>query len=150
MASQIDHAVVGVIVMRDDTFLVVKETKDGRQGLYNVPGGHVEPHETLFEAAVREVKEESGYDVELTGLLGVYQTILPHINVSGPVFSAKVLGGDAVVSKAHPEVRWVTIEELRNLSKKGQFFTSYPPHAAEMMIQGRLLPLEAVICKRID
>lgn len=68
----VDHALVSVVVEQEGKFLLVQESKPGRERLYNVPGGHVEGHETLQEAAVREVKEESGYDVELTGLLGVY------------------------------------------------------------------------------
>ena len=150
MTQQIDHAVVGVIVVRDDKILLVRETKPGREGQYNVPGGHVEPHETLFEAAIRETKEESGYDIELTGLIGVYQTVLAHINVSGPVFSARVSGGKAVSSRQHPEVRWVSIEELGELHKAGRLFTTYPPHATQLLLEGKVLPLDAVICNRVD
>lgn len=149
MNRQVDHAVIGVIVEHKGKILLVQEGKVGREGLYNVPGGHVEPHETLFEAAVRESKEESGYDVELTGLLGVYQTVLPHINVSGPVLAAKVVGGEATASKEHPDVRWVSLDELRALYEDGKLFTTYPPHAAELLLSGKTLPLDAVICNRV-
>lgn len=150
MAGQVDHAVVGVLVEQDGKFLLVRESKPGREGLYNTPGGHVEPHETLFESAVREVREESGYEIELTGLLTVYQTILPHINVSGPVFAARVVGGSAKPTAEHPEVRWFSIEELRELEAGKRLFTSYPVYAAELLLAGKLLPLDTVVCLRAD
>lgn len=150
MTRQIDHAVVGVIVEQDGKILVVQESKPGRERLYSVPGGHVEHHETLLQAAVREVKEESGYDVELIGLIGVFQTVLSHINVSGPVFAAKVIGGSATPSKEHPEVRWVNVEELRSLEQAGWMFTRYQLRAIERLLAGKLLPLDAVDCDIVD
>jgi len=150
LARQIDHAVVGVIVEQDGKILVVKEGKPERGGKYNAPGGHVEEHETLLEAAVREVKEETGYDVELTGLIGVYQTIFPHLNVSGPVFAARVISGEATISEEHPEVKWISFEELKALDKARRLFTRYSPHAAKMLLDGKILPLEAVVCETLD
>jgi 8-oxo-dGTP diphosphatase len=144
---QVDHSVVSTLVVIDDKFLLVQEGKPGREGLYNLPGGHVEAHETLFEAAIRETKEESGYEIELTGVVGVYQSIYSHINVSGPVFSAKVVGGKPLTSKAHPDVKWVTMEELHAMAKAGQLFTKYPPAAADHYTSRGRLPLDIVtIC----
>ena len=150
MRRQIDHAVVGVIVEQHGKILIVQESKPGRERLYSVPGGHVEHNETLLQAAVREVKEESGYDVELVGLIGVFQTVWPHINVSGPVFAAKVVGGSAMPSKEHPEVRWVNIAELRSLERAGQMFTKYQLRAAEWLLAGKLLPLDSVDCEIVE
>lgn len=131
MKLVIDHAIVDVLVVDGDKYLLVEEGKPGREGLYNLPGGHVEAHETLQQAAIRETREETGFEVELTGVVGIYQGIYPHINVSGPVFSAKVVGGAATSSSEHPSVRWVTKEELLALDKDGKMFTRYPPHAAK-------------------
>mgnify|MGYP001110229265 CR=1 FL=1 len=109
-----------------------------------------QPHETLLEAAIREAKEESGYDIELTGLITVYQSIWPHINVSGPVFAARVVGGNAQPSGKHPEVRWFSIEELRELEAAGRLFTTYPVLAAELLLAGKVLPLDTVVCVRAE
>jgi len=141
---QVDHAVVAVLVVKDGKYLLIQEGKPGREGLYNIPGGHIEPHETLFEAAVRETKEETGYDIELTGLVGVYQSIYPHINVSGPVFSAKVIGGEAMASAQHPEVLWVTGEEIHELAAQSKLFTKYPPIAVQHYKIRGILPLDTV------
>jgi ADP-ribose pyrophosphatase YjhB (NUDIX family) len=96
------------------------------------------------------VREESGYEVELTGLLAVYQSILPDINVCSTVFAAKVVGGEVKPTVEHPEIRWCSIEELRELEAKKRLFTSYPVYAAELLPAGKVLPLDSVVCVRAD
>ncbi len=55
---------------------MVEELKRGRMVL-NQPAGHLDPNETLTEAAVRETLEETGWDVEPTGVLGIYLYTAP-------------------------------------------------------------------------
>lgn len=142
--SQIDHAIVDVLIVDKEKFLLIAEGKPGREGRYNLPGGHVEPHETLFETAVRETKEETGFDIELTGLVGIYQGIYPGMNIAGPVFSGKVIGGKATPSFKHPEIRWVTKDELYQLAKGGKLFTKYPPFAVNHYLTRGTFPLDIV------
>ena len=66
------HVTVATVVPRDGRFLLVEETVRG-QLVLNQPAGHLDPDETLQAAAVRETLEETGWDVELTGLLTVQQ-----------------------------------------------------------------------------
>ncbi len=66
------HVTVATVVPRDGRFLLVEETVRG-QLVLNQPAGHLDPDETLQDAAVRETLEETGWDVSLTGLLGVQQ-----------------------------------------------------------------------------
>ncbi|MGH8122158.1 MAG: NUDIX hydrolase, partial [Rudaea sp.] len=63
---------VATIVARDGRFLVVEELVRGELVL-NQPAGHLEPGETLHAAALRETLEETGWTVELTDLVGIYQ-----------------------------------------------------------------------------
>ncbi|HSE29790.1 MAG TPA: NUDIX domain-containing protein [Candidatus Saccharimonadales bacterium] len=142
--AKIDHAIVDILIIKDDKFLLVQESKPGREGLYNIPGGHVDAHETLFEAAVREAKEETGYDVELTGVIGIYQSILPELNVSGPVFTAKIIGGEATSSAEHPDVKWVSADELYRMAKEGELFTKYPPFAVNHYLTRGAFGLEII------
>lgn len=65
------HVTVAAIVARDGKFLFVEETVGSRTVL-NQPAGHWEAGETLVEAVVREVLEETAWDIEPTALLGVY------------------------------------------------------------------------------
>jgi len=70
------HVTVATIVVRDGRLLLVEERIDGRDVL-NQPAGHLEPGESLLQAAVRETLEETGWDVTPTGLVGVYQWKAP-------------------------------------------------------------------------
>ena len=62
---------VASVIERDGHFLLVEEeTSDGIR--FNQPAGHLDPNETLVEAAVRETIEESAYDFTPTALIGIY------------------------------------------------------------------------------
>ncbi|MGS1079052.1 NUDIX hydrolase [Pseudoxanthomonas beigongshangi] len=63
---------VATIVVRDGRLLMVEERAQGRV-VFNQPAGHLEPDETLFDAALRETREETGWDVRLTAFVGAYQ-----------------------------------------------------------------------------
>ena len=67
---------VATIVCRDDRFLLVEEyIRDVL--VLNQPAGHLEPGESLLQAAVRETLEETAWTVELTDLIGIYQWMAP-------------------------------------------------------------------------
>ncbi len=65
------HVTVATIVEDNGLFLLVEELQDG-QSVLNQPAGHLEPNETLTEAALRETLEETGWQVELTAVVGIY------------------------------------------------------------------------------
>lgn len=111
------HPVVTVatVVVRDDRFLQVEEAIGGRLML-NQPAGHLEPNESLLDAAVRETLEETGWDVHLTQFIGTYQWVAP----SGQCFLRFAFAADPLTH--YPErrldtgvvrARWMTQEELR-------------------------------------
>src|SRR5690606_32781366 len=74
---------VATVVVRDGQLLMVEETSRGRLVL-NQPAGHLEPDESLADAALRETREETGWDVRLTCFIGAYQWKAP----AGPDGSA--------------------------------------------------------------
>jgi 8-oxo-dGTP pyrophosphatase MutT (NUDIX family) len=63
---------VATIVEHDGQYLMVEEMASGRC-VINQPAGHLEPDESLCDAALRETREETGWDVRLTGFVGAYQ-----------------------------------------------------------------------------
>ncbi|WP_305805172.1 NUDIX hydrolase [Stenotrophomonas sp. YIM B06876] len=66
------HVTVATVVSRAGQLLLVEEEIGGRR-LLNQPAGHLEPGETLAQAAMRETLEETGWEVQLTSLIGSYQ-----------------------------------------------------------------------------
>ena len=67
---------VATVVVADGRLLCVEERVNGRL-VINQPAGHLEPDESLLEAALRETREETGWDVRLTAFLGAYQWKAP-------------------------------------------------------------------------
>lgn len=63
---------VATVVVRDGRFLLVEEEQNGKRVL-NQPAGHLECGESLVEAALRETREETGWEVQLTAFIGTYQ-----------------------------------------------------------------------------
>ena len=60
---------VATVVVRDGRLLCVEERANGRLVL-NQPAGHLEPDESLVEAALRETREETGWNVRITHVVG--------------------------------------------------------------------------------
>ena len=67
---------VATVVVDGGRLLVVEESVGGRLVL-NQPAGHLEPDESLIDAALRETREETGWDVRLTAFVGAYQWKAP-------------------------------------------------------------------------
>ena len=63
---------VATVVVRDGRLLCVEERSNGHL-VINQPAGHLEPDESLQEAALRETREETGWNVRITHLVGAYQ-----------------------------------------------------------------------------
>ncbi|PTU73818.1 NUDIX hydrolase [Pseudomonas mangrovi] len=70
------HVTVATIVEDQGRFLLVEELADGREVL-NQPAGHLEADESLTQAALRETLEETGWEVELTAVTGIYLYTAP-------------------------------------------------------------------------
>ena len=68
---------VATVVAHEGKLLMVEELAGGQRLVLNQPAGHLEPDESLFEAALRETREETAWDVRLTGFIGAYQWKAP-------------------------------------------------------------------------
>jgi len=111
--------VVGAIIEKDGKILLVKEAKLPAYGLWNTPAGHIEKGEGPLEGAKREVKEETGFDIEITGLLGVYvgkSMIHPNRVVAKIVFRGSVADGKLQFNKNEIlDSKWFTPHEILSM-----------------------------------
>ena len=88
------HVQIGsnAIVERDGSVLLVRLNYGPRDGHWTLPGGLVENDETTEEAAVRETKEETGFDVHLDGLLASWMR--PGFPILVVIYRAHITGGE--------------------------------------------------------
>lgn len=110
------HVTVATVIELNGRFLLVHERSDGQE-VYNQPAGHWEENETLADAALRETREETGWDVELTHLIGMSHYISPingftYLRIS---FAAKPLNltPNAKLDTDIIEAVWLTHEEIK-------------------------------------
>jgi ADP-ribose pyrophosphatase YjhB (NUDIX family) len=110
-----------VVTNEDGEILLIRRSDNDNWAL---PGGAMDLGESLPEAAVRETAEETGIDVEITGLAGVYtdprHVILYTSNGEvrqefSVVFAARPTGGTPTPSAETTEVRWTPVAELEAL-----------------------------------
>lgn len=87
---------VDVVIRYRGGYVLVKRLNEPFKGWWAIPGGIVEYGETVEQAAIREAKEETGLDVKLLGLIGVYSD--PHRDPRGHyvsiAFLAEAVGGE--------------------------------------------------------
>ena len=137
---------VATIVPRDGTFLLVEEMVHGRRVL-NQPAGHLESHESLHDAACRETLEETGWTVELTGFVAVYQWS----NAEGTAhfvrftFVAKPVTHDAARPLDAGILRacWLSRDEIA--ARSAELRSPMVLRGVDDFLTGRHLPLDTVV-----
>jgi 8-oxo-dGTP pyrophosphatase MutT (NUDIX family) len=111
--------VAGSIVRQDGKYLMVQEKQPKVYGLWNVPAGYVDRGEDVENAAVREAKEETGYDIKLDGLFSLY-----HDTTNEPVkhiYLAHTVGGELKPQEGEIlDVKWLTYQEIIQLNSNGK------------------------------
>jgi ADP-ribose pyrophosphatase YjhB (NUDIX family) len=111
---------VGVVVWRGDEVLLIERGKSPVSGNWSLPGGKQELGETVRETAHREIKEETGVDIEIVDLLDVVDLV--RRDDAGRVrfhytlvdFTARWQAGELVAGDDASDARWVRYEDLGN------------------------------------
>lgn len=115
------YLAVSAAVFRDGRVLIVRRARPPAHGLYTLPGGGVELGETLEQAVVREVREETALEIEPVALVGFRQAIAR--DTAGRIerhfvilpFAARFLGGEIALNEELAEADWRLPEEIAGL-----------------------------------
>jgi ADP-ribose pyrophosphatase YjhB (NUDIX family) len=103
---------VGAVVVDDGRLLLVRRGRGSAVGSWSVPGGRVERGETLGEAVVRELREETALEGICEGFLGWVERIDDEHHFVILDFTVTVLPGDPVAGDDATDVQWVPIDDV--------------------------------------
>lgn len=118
-----------VYLQKNNKILLLQEGGRLANGLWCLPGGHVDEGETFAEAAVREAVEESGYQVSLDKI--IYQSIITSTEYKGSfrdtpevelcIYKGKILGGELKLDDQALDLQWLSKEEFMQKSLRWSF-----------------------------
>ncbi len=122
MSERMPVAAVLAVVARDDRVLLVRRGKHPGFGLWGFPGGHIEPGEPLHDAALRELREETGVSATAGAILTAIDVI--RRDADSTVLHHFVLiavrchwqAGEGRAADDALEARWFTLDEVRTSS----------------------------------
>jgi 8-oxo-dGTP diphosphatase len=101
-----------------ENVLLLRRRKAPNRGLYNFPGGKIEPHEDPYEACLREVHEETGLRIHRAALRAILTVITRTTGAQWVLFAYaadRPPGSPDPVQTAEGELRWVPIAEVPTL-----------------------------------
>lgn len=107
------NAIVGVVIEKDGKYLLVQEAKESCRGKWNLPAGHLDPNETILAGAKREAKEETGCEVELTGVCQIGSRVLEDGVFVSVIFTSKLLSEEIAFDTSEIlDVKWFSYDEI--------------------------------------
>lgn len=122
--------VAGCILQKDGKYLLVQEHLPKAYGKWNLPAGHVDPGESTVNAAVREVKEETGLVVIADK--EVFSEAIPERDREFHIFTAQIVGSTLVVQPDEiMDAQWFGLDEIYQLQKEDQLRSEWMVRAIE-------------------
>ncbi len=108
---------VGVVCLRGDEVLLIRRGTPPRQGEWSLPGGRIEPGERAMEAGLRELREETGVEAKIVGLIDVVDGLFPEAGRHYVLidYAARWLAGEPVAGDDALEARFVALDQVDTL-----------------------------------
>lgn len=111
--------IAGCLIVRNNKVLMVKEAQKKCYGQWNFPAGHVDELEKITDAAIREVFEETGCKVKLTGVLPMCSAIGKNGKRLMVRFTADIIEENIKFDTEEIlDVKWIDIEDVKNMTKE--------------------------------
>lgn len=110
------NVVAAVIQNEEDKILIAQRNlKKSQGGLWEFPGGKIEPNETKEEAIIREIKEEMDIDIETKKFIDQKIFNYPDKDINLIAIECKQIKGDIKLNE-HEDFKWVNKNELKNFN----------------------------------
>lgn len=104
--------IVGGVIEKNGKVLLVQEKCYGK---WNLPAGHLDPNESIMQGAIREIKEETGCDVELTGIANLANRIIEDDIFVCIIFTTKLINENIIINPEEIlDVKWWNVEDVLN------------------------------------
>ncbi|MDO8618192.1 MAG: NUDIX domain-containing protein [Candidatus Uhrbacteria bacterium] len=115
MAHALGIAVWGIVLDQHQKVLLCHRTD---QDLWNLPGGGLEAGETPWEGCIREVKEETGFDVVIEKVTGLY--FKPETDEMGMAFRCQITGGAMRLNDEADQIKYFAFKDFPENTNKRQ------------------------------
>lgn len=108
----------GVVIKRDGKYLLIQEKGGPHPGQWSIPIGRIKQGHSPEETAIREAKEEAGFEVQLIRKI--------QIDYEYYFYEARITGGSGKFDKNDViQTRWYTLDEIKELEKAGDLRDSW-------------------------
>jgi NADH pyrophosphatase NudC (nudix superfamily) len=105
-----------IIESEKKEILLVKRKVEPRAGTWDLPGGFLKPGENFYESAKREIREELHVEIEISGIVGIYEDTYLFQEILNPTLmittAGKIISGDLKADDDVLEYRYFTKEEV--------------------------------------
>jgi 8-oxo-dGTP diphosphatase len=105
---------VGVVCLKGGAVLLIRRGRPPRQGEWSLPGGRIEPGERAIDAARRELREETGVEAEIVGLVDVVDGLFPEAGLHYVLidYAARWVSGEPAAGDDAIDARFVPLGEV--------------------------------------
>jgi len=107
------YTVTAAVLLLGDNVLIAQRPMDGLLGgLWEFPGGKLQPGEDLASCLQREIREELGVDIRVGDKLGIYHHAYTHFKVTLHAFACRLANGAVLKPLKVADIRWVSLDDL--------------------------------------
>ena len=139
------QVIVGGVIEEDEKILMVQEAKKKCYQKWNIPAGHLEEGEAICDGAIREILEETGYQVELTNMLPIFNKTTEDDTYVFIIFTANIL---KKVGDYRPEeildLKWISKVELEKMDDTVLRNEKMMKMTLEALKENKLYPFDTI------